>query len=99
MMLKQSNKVAYIQQTQDNEFVLNFFKLMAFKNLTTIITTINEQMLNKEGFIGTQKDGRYFGIKCLVNLLLYQLFTLIHILSLPTICNKVKMQTKVNCNS
>jgi hypothetical protein len=31
-ILKQNNKVAYIRQTQDNEFVLNFFKLMALKN-------------------------------------------------------------------
>jgi predicted ATP-dependent serine protease len=98
-MLKQSNKVAYIQRTQNNEFVLNFFKLMALKNLTTIITIVNEQMLGKEGFIGTQKNDKYCGIECLVDLLLYQLFTLIHILSPPTIYNKVKMQTKVNHSS
>jgi hypothetical protein len=98
-MLKQSNKVAYLRRTQDNEFVLNFFKLIALKNLTTIITIVNEQMLSKEGFIGTQKNDKYCGIECLVDLLLYQFFTLIHILSPPTIYNKVKMQTKVNRNS
>jgi hypothetical protein len=59
---------------------------MAFENFATIIITIIEQMLSKEG--------RYFGIKRSIDLLLYQLFILIHNLSTPTICNKVKMQTK-----
>ncbi len=42
MMLEQGNKVVYIQWAQNNKFVLNFFELMALKNLTVIVTTIIE---------------------------------------------------------
>jgi hypothetical protein len=72
---------------------------MAFENLTTIVTIVIEQMLNKEGFTNAQRDGRYFGIEHSTDLLLYQLLIFIHNLFTPTICNKVKMQTKVNHNS
>jgi hypothetical protein len=72
---------------------------MAFENLTTIVTTVIKQMLNKEGFTNAQRDGRYSAIKRSIDLLFYQLFTFIHNLSTPTISNKVKMQTKVNHNS
>jgi hypothetical protein len=74
--------------------------LIAFENLKVVVTII-EQMLDQEGFVGTQKDGRCFGIKqILVELLLDQLFTLIHNLFTPTIYNRVElMQTKVNRNS
>jgi hypothetical protein len=70
---------------------MNFFKLMYLENLATIITTIIEQMFNKEGFISVQRDGRYFGIGSFVDLLLYQLLTLLHSLSTPNICNRVKI--------
>jgi hypothetical protein len=42
------------------------FELTAFENLATIvtITIIIEQMLGKQGFIGAQRDGTYFGIMC-----------------------------------
>jgi hypothetical protein len=42
MMLEQGNKVVYIQWAQNNKFVLNFFELMALKNLIVIVTTIIE---------------------------------------------------------
>jgi hypothetical protein len=56
-------------------------------------------MLCKEGVFGTQRDGKYFGIKLSVDLFFYQLLTSIHNLFVPPICNKVKMHTKVNYNS
>jgi hypothetical protein len=71
---------------------------MALENLTTIVTTFIEQMLCKEGFVGTQRDGKYFGIECSFDLFLYQLLTFIHNLSTPPIYRRVKMHTKVNCN-
>jgi hypothetical protein len=40
MMLEQNNKVVYIWRGQNNDFFLNLFELMAFENLTTIVTTI-----------------------------------------------------------
>ncbi len=88
-MLEQNNKVLYIWRAQNNEFVLNLFESMAFENLTTIVTTTIEQMFNKEGFINAQKYGRYFCIEHSIDLLLYQLLTLIHNLFTPTIYNKV----------
>ncbi len=98
-MLEWNNKVVYIWRASKNEFVLNLFELMAFENFTTIVTIVIEQMRNKEGFTNAQKDGRYFNIEHSIDPLLYQLLILIHNLSTPTICNKVKMQTKVNHNS
>jgi hypothetical protein len=56
-------------------------------------------MFCKEGFIGVQKDGKYFGIGCSINLFFYQLLTSIHNLFTPPIYNKVKMHTKVNYSS
>jgi hypothetical protein len=56
-------------------------------------------MFNKEGFTNTQRYGRYFGIEYSIELLLYQLLTLIHNPFTLTIYNKAKMQTKVNHNS
>jgi hypothetical protein len=44
---------------------------MALENLGTIVIAIIKQMLGKEGFIGTKKDGGYFCIKCSVSLLFY----------------------------
>jgi flagellar motor switch protein FliM len=75
--------------------------LIALENLKAIVTTIIEQMFGQEGFVSTQKDGRCFSIKkILVELLLDQLFTVIHNLFTPTIYNRVElMQTKVNRNS
>lgn len=58
-MFEWNNKVVYIWQAQDNEFVLNLLELMAFENLTTIVTIVIKQMLNKEGFTNAQRDGRY----------------------------------------
>jgi hypothetical protein len=56
--------------------------LIALENLKAIVTTIIEQMFGQEGFVGTQKDGRCFGIKqILVELLLDQLL-LSYIISL-----------------
>jgi hypothetical protein len=84
----------YIWQAQDNEFVLNFLELMALEHLATIIITIIEQMLSKEGFIGIQRDDKYFGIGRSVNLFLYQLLTFIHSFFAPTIC-KQRMNLEV----
>jgi hypothetical protein len=58
---------------------------MALENLANIITIVIEQMLCKEGFVGSQRDGKYFGIERSVDLLFYQLLTFIHILSTPPI--------------
>ncbi len=57
IVLKQSNKVAYMRWTQDNEFVLNFFELMGLENLVIVIIAIIEQMFSKERFTGTQRYG------------------------------------------
>jgi hypothetical protein len=99
MMLERGNKVAHIQRIQHNEFVLNFFEQMNLENLTTIVIIVIEQMLCKEGFVGTQRDGRYFRIECSVDLFFYQLLTFIHSLSAPPIYTRVNMHTKVNRNS
>jgi hypothetical protein len=72
---------------------------MALENLGTIVTIVIEQMFCKEGFVGAQRDGTYFGIGHFVDLLFYQLLIFIHNLSTPPICNKVKMHIKVDCNS
>jgi hypothetical protein len=42
MMLKQNNKVMYIWQAQNKEFVVNVFELMALENFTTIVIIIIE---------------------------------------------------------
>jgi hypothetical protein len=78
MMFKWSNKVTYIQPAQNNEFVLNFFEVVALENLTTFVIVVIEQLFGKEGFTSAQRDGNYFGIRCLIDLLLYQLLTIIH---------------------
>jgi hypothetical protein len=52
----------------------------------------------KKVFATIQKDGRYFGIGHSNDLLFYQLLTIIHNLFTPSICNRVKMHTKVNRN-
>jgi hypothetical protein len=84
----------YIWQAQDNGFVLNFFKLMALEHLATIVIAIIEQILDKEGFTGVQRDDRYFGIGRSIDLLLYQLLTFIHSFFAPTIC-KQRMNLEV----
>jgi hypothetical protein len=91
IVFKQSNKVAYMRQAQNNEFVLNFFELMVLENLPIVVITIIEQMFNKGGFISAQRDGKYFGNGCSVDLFFYQLFTFIHNLSTPIIYNRMKM--------
>jgi hypothetical protein len=91
-------KVGHIQWAQHNEFVLNFFKLMALENLANVIIVVIKQMICMEGFANAQRDGKYFGVELSVDLLFYRILILIHNLSAPPICNRVKMHTKVNCS-
>jgi hypothetical protein len=51
---------------------------MALENLTTIVIVVIEQLLGREGFTNAQKDGNYFGSRCSVDLLFYQLLNIIH---------------------
>jgi hypothetical protein len=52
VMFERGNKVAHIRWAQHNEFVLNFFELIALENLAIVIIVVIEQMLCKEGFAG-----------------------------------------------
>jgi hypothetical protein len=80
-----------MRRAQNNEFVLNFFELMALENLVIVVIAIIEQMFSKEGFTGVQRDGKYFGNGCLVDLFLYQLLPFIHNISTPIIYNRMKI--------
>jgi hypothetical protein len=64
---------------------------MALENLAIVVTVNIEQMLSKEGFTSTQRDGKYFGNGRSVDLFFYQLFTFIHNLFAPIIYNRMKM--------
>jgi hypothetical protein len=44
---------------------------MALENLTIVIIVVIEHMFCKEGFVSIQRDGKYFGIGRLIDLLFY----------------------------
>ncbi len=68
-------------------------------HLKAIIIVFIKHMFGQKGFDGVQRDGKWFGIECSINLLFDQFSTLIHSRPAPTISNKVEMHTKVNHSS
>jgi hypothetical protein len=84
-MLEQCNKVFKHSSSKQRIFL----EFVQDDHLKAIIIAFIKQMFGQEGFVGVQRNGKCFGIMCLIDLLLDQFFTLIHSHPAPTISNRV----------
>jgi hypothetical protein len=99
MMFERSNKVTNVGKAKFTELVLDVFQLLTLEKLHYAIVRIIKQVTRQEGLASIKGNQRDLRIKHAIHLLHNQPFSLLDRFPTLSICNKMVVNTKMNCHS